>query len=456
MSHDNLAAATSADPFCDRCQRVIGQDCICNGNGIPDAIEAQQLADHLDEAAEYVLAEGVDGVDIAKVARSFDVPAQRLAALVEERQRFAEMCRRQVAQLTSVYKLADDDVVPRTWQPVDLGPVLDGTYRPPVPTVGRRDDDVGLFYPARVHSVASESEGGKTWFALHAAAAELDRGNSVLYLDFEDDEGGIVGRLLALGTGPDTIRQRFGYIRPAQSIKAQVNDQDLADAFARYMPTLVVIDGVTEAMALHGLELKDNTDVAKFGKLLPNGFAAAGAAVVMLDHVVKDREGRGRYALGGAHKLNGLNGAAYVLENRTPFGVGITGKSTVYIAKDRPAQLRKHALRARDGLHWFADLELASVTYNGETLLSASLSVPEHRDEPFRPTVLMKRVSDALSKAAVPLNTRGILDRVKAKQQDVRAAIAVLIDEGHVTVQPGPNRSQLHTVVKPFDGKETT
>lgn len=350
----------------------------------------------------------------------------------------------------------DEDDRARTWRPVDLTAVLDGTYRPPVPSVGARDDDVGLFYPGRLHSVASESEGGKTWFMLHASMTELERGNAVVYLDFEDDEGGVAGRLLALGANRDTIRERFAYIRPDDGIRAADNRDDLAQVLHDLQPTLVVLDGITEAMTLHGLELKDNGDIARFGKMLPRWIADQGPATVALDHVVKDRDGRGRYALGGVHKLNGINGAAYLLDNRAPFGVGITGKSTVYIAKDRPAQLRKHALRARDGLHWFADLVLESVTLHGDTMLTASLSVPEHRAEQFRPTVLMKRVSDALTKAAVPLNTRGILDRVKAKQQDVRAAIAVLVDEGYVTVQPGPNRSQLHTVVKPFDEGETT
>lgn len=74
-------------------------------------------------------------------------------------------------------------------------------------------------------------------------------------------------------------------------------------------------------MALHGMEMTDNTDVAKFGKLLPRQIAAAGPAVVSLDHVVKNREARSRYAIGGVHKMNGLNGAAYTLENRQPFGI---------------------------------------------------------------------------------------------------------------------------------------
>jgi hypothetical protein len=58
--------------------------------------------------------------------------------------------------------------------------------------------------------------------------------------------------------------------------------------------TLVVIDGVTEAMTTEGLALGDNTDVAAWIRLLPKRFAAAGAVVVVIDHVGKNRDDQGR------------------------------------------------------------------------------------------------------------------------------------------------------------------
>ncbi|MFJ6656045.1 hypothetical protein ACIQNG_06720 [Streptomyces sp. NPDC091377] len=42
-----------------------------------------------------------------------------------------------------------------SWARIGLSPVPDGTYQPPRPTVGHRDDGAGLFYPGRVHRVAS-------------------------------------------------------------------------------------------------------------------------------------------------------------------------------------------------------------------------------------------------------------------------------------------------------------
>lgn len=330
--------------------------------------------------------------------------------------------------------------VRRTWTPVDLADVLEGRHESPHPTVGARDDGAGLFYPGRMHTIASESEGGKTWLALAAAWHELDAGRAVAYLDFEDDEGGVVGRLLTLGADPSAIRDRFAYLRPEDSVEALGNRDDLTQVLGDLRPTLTVLDGVTEAMSLHGLEIKENSDVARFGQLLPRWIADRGPAVVALDHVTKDKEGRGRYAIGAVHKLNGVNGAAYLLENRTPFGIGVTGRSTVRIAKDRPGQLRRHALPHTSGLHWFADLV---VTSHSEKVATVELAPPTERIEDFRPTVLMTKVAAALDEHGA-LPQRRLCTAVGGKRDNAIAALNFLILDGYVTEKTP------HELIKPY------
>jgi hypothetical protein len=328
----------------------------------------------------------------------------------------------------------------RTWTPVDLDDVLAGRHEPARPTVGARDDGAGLFYPGRMHTIASESEGGKTWLALATTCHELDAGGAVAYLDFEDDEGGVVGRLLALGADPAAIRARFAYLRPEDSIEALGNREDLTQVLGDLRPTLAILDGVTEAMSLHGLEIKDNTDVARFGQLLPRWIADRGPAVVALDHVVKTTDQRGRYAIGGVHKLNGLNGAAYLLENRTPFGIGVTGRSTVRIAKDRPGQLRRHALPGSQGLHWFADLVLTS---HSEKVATVEIAPPTERTEAFRPTALMAKVATVLDEKG-SLSQRSILTAVGGRRQTAIDALNFLILDGFVTEKTP------HQLIQPY------
>ena len=115
----------------------------------------------------------------------------------------------------------------RPWQPVDLTTVLDGAWEPPQAAVGRRSDGVGLFYPGKTHTVASESEAGKTWFALSACIDELTAGRHVLYLDFEDDEGTLVRRLLALQIPPDLILSNFHYLKPHEALGTGIHLDDL-------------------------------------------------------------------------------------------------------------------------------------------------------------------------------------------------------------------------------------
>ena len=78
----------------------------------------------------------------------------------------------QVTQLAEADNLAaQDDDGPRPWKAVDLEPVLSQRWQPPVPTVGQRHDGVGIFYPGKVHTIASESEAGKTWLVVTAVGS---------------------------------------------------------------------------------------------------------------------------------------------------------------------------------------------------------------------------------------------------------------------------------------------
>ncbi|MBA8794929.1 hypothetical protein FHX74_002557 [Friedmanniella endophytica] len=334
----------------------------------------------------------------------------------------------------------DNTELRRPWQPVDLEAVLSGTYQRPEPTVGSRTDGRGLFYPGKSHTVVSETEGGKTWFALSAALDEMAASHHAVYIDFEDDEGSVVTRLLTLGATPDRIRNHFHYLRPDAGIGADDNAGDLTQLLGDTRPRLVVLDGITEAMGLHGLDPLKNADAAIFGRRVTKRITDTGAAVVSLDHVTKDRENRGRYALGAVHKLNGLSGAQYTLTNRTPFGIGLTGRSTINIAKDRPGQLRAHALPSSSGLHWYGDLVLES---HNQDFAEVSITPPHQTDEDFRPTELMHRISEALAEYG-PLAQRRILAATKGKTDSKRQALDFLILDGYVT-----ERSP-HELIKPY------
>lgn len=226
-----------------------------------------------------------------------------------------------------------------SWTPVDLEPYLDGTYERPEPTVGlARRDGLRFLYPGKEHAVVGEMESGKSWFSLACVAAELGAGKVVVYVHFEeDDPADTVERLQILGVTRAQLRHGFRFVGPSQPATAERISRLLA-----CQPALVVLDGQNEGMALHAQAIREEDGAAAFRKLLVKPWTAAGAAVLSCDHVVKDREARGRYALGSVHKGNALNGSLIVLENSEPFGRGERGVSRVYVTKDRPGHLRRH------------------------------------------------------------------------------------------------------------------
>jgi hypothetical protein len=227
-----------------------------------------------------------------------------------------------------------------SWTPVDLAPYLNGHVVRAEPTIGlARSDGLRLLYPGKEHTVIGEMESGKSWFACACAAAELLAGNRVVCIHFEEaDPADTIERLQALGVPNDTILARFTFIGPDQPVTAD----RLVRLLAPPVPTLVILDGVNEAMSLHRLAIREEDGAAAFRRLLVKPWTATGAATLAADHVVKDREKRGRDPLGSIHKGNGLTGALILLENAEPFGRNMRGRSHVYVTKDRPGHHRRN------------------------------------------------------------------------------------------------------------------
>ena len=234
---------------------------------------------------------------------------------------------------------AADEAELTTWEPFDLGPWLDGTRVSPQPAVGLpRSDGLRVIYPGREHSVYGETECGKSWFALGCVAVELSLGHDVVYIHYEEgDPGSTIERLLLLGVSPSAIRKHLRFVAPGRPGRAGWLEALLTPA-----PTLVVHDGVNEAMSLHGDQINDTDGVSTFRRNLIKPCLAVGAATISCDHVTKSSDGRGRYAIGAGHKVNVVDGAAFMVENFEPFGRGMRGASNVFVTKDRPGQLRAH------------------------------------------------------------------------------------------------------------------
>ena len=345
--------------------------------------------------------------------------------------------------------VAYDDVNgdPRTsWSPVDLASVLAGDDADTAPSILKRTDGVALLYRGKIHTIQGEPESMKSFVALEGTRQELEAGNRVMYVDFEDSARGIVARLQAMGVGTAHITEGFTYHRPVEKLTDQAWEEltEVLDAG----PTLAVIDGVTESMTVEGLSLEKNADVAEFYERLPRRLERLGPAVVLLDHVTKSKDGRGRFAIGGQHKLAGVSGASYSIEAINPFGRNREGLARLYVAKDRLGWVSEHERGQR---RLIAEI----VSTSGPDGVSISIEPPPEHSDTFRPTFLMERLSRMIEETP-GLSKNALRQSVKGKAAVIDLALELLVAEEYVRIETGSNRSHLHHNIKPFREHEQT
>lgn len=341
-----------------------------------------------------------------------------------------------------------------TWASVDLSAYLDGTHTPEVPTLMPRTDGHCLLYAGRVHSFHGETETFKSGVSQAVACRLILEGRDVCYLDFESDAGTVVGRLLEMGATPESISAHFDYRRPG--VRPAIDVQELV-AFEELLTrqyALVVIDGVTEALHIFGTATND--ELTGWMRAVPRHIATStGAAVVLVDHVTKNAESRGRFAIGGQAKMAALDGAAYVVEIMEPLGRGMRGVVSLRVAKDRPGSVRAYAgtFRKTDRTQEAAHVVVDSRTPGRINVLVGPPTAAdggEDRHTAFRPTTLMHRLSEAMQTTHEPMSTNKLLSRVTGKRATLQTAIDVLVAENYVERLDGPNRAKLLTLVRPY------
>lgn len=281
---------------------------------------------------------------------------------------------------------------------------------------------LGLFYPQLRHLVYGEPESLKTWLALCAVAEVVKRGGRALWIDHEMSARVIRSRLRNLGCDREA-RARVTYIRPSSALDERSRPylQKLLD---QEQPEIAVVDAYTGALGLAMLDDNSNIDVEKWnqtiGALL---WGPEKRCLIVLDHVNKDKESRGRWSSGSKRKLEGAD-VAYSMEMVKRLGrqPGQDGKAKITAHKDRPAWLPS----MRPG-----DLEL--IVQEDGHITYAITPFESGKDGETRRTNLMEKVSRELEVAGLSgLNKAQVEKAIDSRATYVRSAIKTLVEEGYV------------------------
>jgi hypothetical protein len=252
-----------------------------------------------------------------------------------------------------------------------------------------------------------------------------------------------------MGATGDQIKAGFEYRRPESRPSSDL-DRPPYEAMLASTYDVAIIDGVTEGMGVFGVESSGNNDqVALWIRWFPRQVARkTGAAVVLIDHVTKDPDTRGRFAIGAQAKMAGLDGAGYLIETRKPLGRGMRGAISMRVGKDRPGAVRPVSgdYEPRDRTQESAYVVVDSTTPDE---IRVSVRAPM-KDVPANGP-LMEAVSRFIEgRKDDPPTQREIVANVAARAVDVRYAANALAVGGFIEIKVGARNASLHHFVTEY------
>jgi hypothetical protein len=299
----------------------------------------------------------------------------------------------------------------------DLAAYFAGTEpETPKPSILHRSDGESLLYRGTINQLIGEAEGGKTWVALAALAEVLVTGGKGAYVDI-DGNGvpSLVSRLAQLGADVREAvdEDRFAIFTPTDPEQFT----DMVTIVTRSRVDLVVVDSFGEAMPIYALSTNDNDEVTAFmrERLVP--MADSGAAVLVIDHVVKNAEARGGHGIGAQAKKRRTDGAYVEVVISDVFSFRLGGRARLFIRKDRHAGLNNATSRDRYWGSFVLEAEGRGYRIESAAPASPSDSVNEVSETIQRHMVSVSRYLHGLLGLAVEA---GDLDPAAASARSAR------------------------------------
>jgi hypothetical protein len=318
---------------------------------------------------------------------------------------------------------------PADWKAINLALLSERSAV--MPTIGR----LGFVYPGLRHVFSGPFESAKTLIAYIVAIEEVRIGGFVVLIDLEMGEYEACDRLRALGATDEDLAG-IHYLAP----ETPPGEERLTNLVG-IKPTLVIIDAAAGAYELTQLDDSTRKDVERFNRIWINPFWKAGVATILIDHVVKATDSRGKYAIGSERKIASTDVHIGFEAIGRPLKRGRTATYKLTTHKDRPGFLARPVA---------GELILVSAGKTGGIEWSYTATQPSGRAGSFRPTALMEKVSRFLEYQSEPVSRNRVENNVEGKAKNVRDAIDILVADGHIAEEAGPHNSKQLSIVKPF------
>ena len=306
---------------------------------------------------------------------------------------------------------------PSDWRAFAQGPA-------PAPELGQ-----GVLYRGQTHSISGPSDAGKSLFGAAIASHELSLGHRVLWIDFEQGGDRVIRRLLAFGADEAALLERFDFLGYPHGLPSLENIEALgADV------DLVVVDANTGLLAALGVGSNADTDIELAYIEVLRPLAAMGAAVLIIDHVRKDKSERDGTAIGSSRKTGAVD-VALTLDAIPPgFRPGLGGRAKIGVTRDRDGAVKACTFVVEADMDWRLEPSDASGGEAG-----------------WMPTFQMQRISIYLEAQHAPVSKNTIDQDVSGKSATTkRQALDLLIAKDYVTTTPGPRNAILCTSAKPY------
>lgn len=294
---------------------------------------------------------------------------------------------------------------------------------------------LGILYPGKRHVFSGPQESAKTLAAYVCGLEVVRAGSPIVLVDFEMGEYDAKRRMRELGATDDELEE-IAYVEPQTPATPLAVERLIAAE-----PALVIVDAAAGAFQVEGLDDNSRRDVELWAQSWVNPFWRAQIATLVLDHVTKNAETRGNYAIGSERKVGGVDVhiGFQVIE---AVKRGSSGRYKVTTHKDRGGFLRRgklgeFALRS--------DPETHAIAWELEPFIESS------EDRPFRPTVKMEQASIWLERQfedAVPMSH--IEAGVGGDRGACRIAIQTLVDEGWFVESQGKHKARMMSVARAY------